>query len=281
MAFYKYELSICAMYKNEAKHLLEWLEYHRMIGVEHFYLYNNLSTDDHTLLEPYMREGIVNYHDYNVDIPSVHWLMHFRDPDYPYNHCVKTYAHESCRIAFIDIDEFIVVRSGEDLKKALLKYGEFPGLAINWLCFGSSNNYTEPDKLVLESYFLRPPRDHPDNECVKSIVNPRHVKEWHSVHIPTVDGTILRPDLSPCIAVQGVNLCTQPVQHDEMVVFHYRRKSKEYCIFTKIGRLVDLKILKTPIVNSHQTAKASSTSTTATSWIGRSRIASLGIVLKT
>ena len=41
MTSYQYEVSICAMYKNEAKYILEWIEYHLMIGVDHFYLYNN------------------------------------------------------------------------------------------------------------------------------------------------------------------------------------------------------------------------------------------------
>ena len=41
-----YYSSICAIFKDEARFLREWLEYHRLIGIEHFYLYNNFSTDD-------------------------------------------------------------------------------------------------------------------------------------------------------------------------------------------------------------------------------------------
>lgn len=35
------------MFYNEAKFLKEWLDYHLVIGVGHFYLYNNNSTDDY------------------------------------------------------------------------------------------------------------------------------------------------------------------------------------------------------------------------------------------
>ena len=42
----KYKVSICAIFKNEAKYLREWIEFHKIVGVEHFYLYNNFSTDD-------------------------------------------------------------------------------------------------------------------------------------------------------------------------------------------------------------------------------------------
>ena len=112
MASYKYDISICAMYKNEAKYLLEWIEYHRMIGVDHFYLYNNNSTDNHlSLIEPYINEGIITYNEYVVDITNVGHMNAFKDVNYPYNHCPQTYKLESKYIAFIDIDEFIVLRS--------------------------------------------------------------------------------------------------------------------------------------------------------------------------
>ena len=32
----KYQVSICAIFKNEAKYLKEWIEFHKIIGVEHF-----------------------------------------------------------------------------------------------------------------------------------------------------------------------------------------------------------------------------------------------------
>ena len=56
----RYQLSICAFFKNEARYLKEWIEYHRLIGVDHFYLYNNGSTDDFKrVLNPYVRKGVV------------------------------------------------------------------------------------------------------------------------------------------------------------------------------------------------------------------------------
>ena len=41
----KYYFSICAIFKDESLSIKEWIEYHKLIGVEHFYLYNNNSTD--------------------------------------------------------------------------------------------------------------------------------------------------------------------------------------------------------------------------------------------
>jgi len=39
----KYYASICIMVKDEEYYIQEWLEYHRLIGFEHFYIYDNNS----------------------------------------------------------------------------------------------------------------------------------------------------------------------------------------------------------------------------------------------
>ncbi len=59
----EYYLTISAIMKNEGPYLKEWLEFHLMTGVEHFYLYDN-SSDDETvkILDDYIKRGIVSYH---------------------------------------------------------------------------------------------------------------------------------------------------------------------------------------------------------------------------
>ena len=39
----KYNVAVCAIFKNEAPYLKEWIEFNHLVGVEHFYLYNNNS----------------------------------------------------------------------------------------------------------------------------------------------------------------------------------------------------------------------------------------------
>ena len=56
----KYKFSICSIFKNEALFLKEFIEYHLLIGFEHFYFYNNNSEDNYLdVLKPYMDAGIV------------------------------------------------------------------------------------------------------------------------------------------------------------------------------------------------------------------------------
>jgi hypothetical protein len=57
---YKYDLAICAIFQDEAPYLKEWIEFHRLVGVEHFYLYNHRSRDHYQeVLKPYILSGLV------------------------------------------------------------------------------------------------------------------------------------------------------------------------------------------------------------------------------
>ena len=49
-------LAACTIYRDAASYLAEWIEFHRLLGVERFFLYDNGSTDDHReVLAPYRR----------------------------------------------------------------------------------------------------------------------------------------------------------------------------------------------------------------------------------
>ena len=43
---YKYKLSVCLCIKNEAKHIIEFIEHYIKQGVDHFYIINNNSSDN-------------------------------------------------------------------------------------------------------------------------------------------------------------------------------------------------------------------------------------------
>jgi hypothetical protein len=54
-------MSVVTMFKDEAKWMKEWIEYNRLLGFEHFYMYNNDSTDNYEeVLEPYIKKELLN-----------------------------------------------------------------------------------------------------------------------------------------------------------------------------------------------------------------------------
>ena len=60
-----YDLAVVAIFKEEGRYLKEWLDYHLLAGVEHFYLYNNDSSDDYAeVLAPYVEKNLVTLTDW-------------------------------------------------------------------------------------------------------------------------------------------------------------------------------------------------------------------------
>ncbi len=168
-----YYLTVCAIMKNEGPYLKEWIEFHRMVGVEHFYLYDNGSSDETPMvIKPYVQQNLV----------TLHGIPERRAQLKAYMHCLSTYRTMSRWIAFIDLDEFIVPLSTETLSEFLKGFEEFAALGVNWIIYGDSGHQTRPDGLVAEQFVHRAPEDWRSNCHIKSIVDPQKVKSPFNPH---------------------------------------------------------------------------------------------------
>jgi hypothetical protein len=156
-------LSICAAYRWEGPFLREWVAFHRVVGVERFFLYDNDSDDEHLeALAPYVEDGTVVLR---------HW------PEYPmgqvkaYAHCLTEHAGDARWMAFVDVDEFLFSPQGKPLPEVLRRYESWPGVGVSRVLFGASGHATKPTGLVVENYTRR--LEIPNmRESVKTIVDP-------------------------------------------------------------------------------------------------------------
>lgn len=126
----KYNVTICGIFKDEAPYLKEWIEFHLIAGVDHFYLYNNLSSDHYMeVLQEYIERGVVDL----IDWPMPQTQLK------AYADCISRFQNEAKWIGFIDIDEFVVPVKKNDIYSLLEKYEtKFPAVIIYWKLFGSS-----------------------------------------------------------------------------------------------------------------------------------------------
>ncbi len=181
---YKYTLSVCATFGNEANYLKEWIEFHQLAGVDHFYLYNIESTDDvHETLVPYIQKEIVtvvNWPNYMGDmakeIPFL-WTLGLQVP--AYEHAIVTKAREETRwLVFLDVDEFLVPIKNTNVKEILKNYESMPGISLATQHFqGSSLDFTPRQKFMLEMTDLTaPPQEHIQNTISKVIFKPEYYK---------------------------------------------------------------------------------------------------------
>lgn len=124
----KYKVSVLAIFKNEAKYLKEWIEFHKIVGVEHFYLYNNNSEDNYlSVLKPYIDEGTVTL---------VQWPKNQAQME-SYQDGITRFKSESEWIGIIDIDEFVIPNDMDNVYD-FLKDFNCPAVVIYWKYFGAS-----------------------------------------------------------------------------------------------------------------------------------------------
>jgi hypothetical protein len=176
-------LSLCSLYKDHADYLREWIEFHRLVGVERFFLYDNESTDDHEeVLAPYVDRGIVEVHHWPSP-PSVERGVPWAIID-AFTDSIRRHRQDSRWIGFIDIDEFLFSPTGRPVPDVLTGFEEFSGVEVSRLDFGPSEHETRPDGLVTESYLMRRSYTSPkrDWEFVKSIVDPSRTTHAFNAH---------------------------------------------------------------------------------------------------
>ncbi len=184
-----YDLSIAAIFKNEGRFLKEWIEYHRMVGVEHFFLYNDSSQDDYKeILEPYIAEGIAEIIEW--PIPTIIDFILYQQR--AYRDALKRSKGITQWLALIDIDEYLLPSEEATVTECLAKH--FPnasGVFINWYHFGTGGVYLKKGESLLFGLTACSLKSHSQNSIGKSIVRPdRTFPEdlWNCHHF------VLQPD---------------------------------------------------------------------------------------
>lgn len=180
---YKYDLAICAIFKNEAPYLKEWIEFHKLVGVKHFYLYNNLSTDNYLqILTPYIKSGEVEIIEwpYPVNAMGSNWstiqILAFQN-------VIKLCQGKVKWLALIDLDEFLFPVEVDDLSEFLHDFEGFASVSVNWQMYGTSNvKKILPKELLIEKLTYKAETDHVVNTHIKSIVRPELVETCLSPH---------------------------------------------------------------------------------------------------
>lgn len=172
------KLAAVMIAKNESEYISEWMAYHKTIGVERVYIYDNDSDDDmKDHLQPYIDEGFVVYHQIHGN----------KMQGIAYTDALHRYGKECKYMAFIDGDEFIAtVKKGDKvidvLDEFFQKHPTAGGLAINWAMFGSSHYEEKPDGLMSEKFIWRAEIGKPGTQMIKTILRPECTLMWHHPH---------------------------------------------------------------------------------------------------
>jgi hypothetical protein len=164
------EVALCLRFRDEAPYLAEWIEYHAAAGVDHFFLYNNYSTDDYqAVLAGPIAAGLVTL---------LEWSRTPASPSADED-CIRRTIGKFQWVGFLDADEFVVVRDGRSIGDILASYHEYPAVALNWRFFGSNGHRQRPRENVIVAYTRAATEG---NNHVKCFVRPEAVAEYRNPH---------------------------------------------------------------------------------------------------
>ena len=136
-------LAFCCIAKDENHFLKEWLAYHALLGVEHFYIYDNCSqVPIRELLSGFADDSRVTIRriaGQKMQLPA-------------YDDCLQSFG-ATCRwMGFIDIDEFALPVVDNDLRVLLSEFEAYGGLGATWHLFGPSGHLCRPEGPVIKNY---------------------------------------------------------------------------------------------------------------------------------
>ncbi len=232
-ADYKHRLSICAIFQNEAPYLKEWIEFHRLMGVEHFYLYNHRSQDHYKeILQPYILMGIVELRDKTTTADT---LKSFNSLQCKcYTECLSQAKGISQWIAFLDIDEFLFPIREQNLQDVLKNYEQFGGVGVNWRMFGSSHVWNIPsNQLLIETLTHCADQKFTGNRYIKSIVQPERASHFDNPHQPVYQEGYFGVNTDK-LPLEG--MWSNYYQANKLRINHYWTREGEYFYRQKMQR---------------------------------------------
>lgn len=141
--------TIVTTMKNEGPFILEWLAYHRMIGVDNFLIYTNDCTDGtDTMLQMLQEKGLVQHRENpfrNTTLPPQHAALQAAEHE--------KIVRDADWLICMDVDEFINIKIGAghlaDLRDAV---GDANMISMTWRLFGNNDVHAFSDRLITEQF---------------------------------------------------------------------------------------------------------------------------------
>lgn len=185
----KYHSAIAAIFKNENRYLQEWIEFHHLVGFEHFFLYDNDGGEEaQAILAPYINQGLVTLHPWtHLDGTRHDRTTRFggRDKNHmAFGHAATHHRAECQWLMKMDLDEFLMPLEGESVTRLIDQHGSdrVRGMQIPRINFGDGGHRSRPNKLVIESYTRRENAisDHKDLAHTAFLTNNDYKNSAHS-----------------------------------------------------------------------------------------------------
>ncbi|GLI68670.1 hypothetical protein VaNZ11_013146 [Volvox africanus] len=163
--------------KNEHFYIRDFIQYHKWIGIEKFYIWDHKSRPPLAyVLEDYVLSNVVEIiyfaDSWKADEKLFREMYNtstrtFLSPQvWAYDNCFRMFAHRHTFIALLDPDEYIILKEPSVLPRGqphlpsfLAPFEPYGGIAVHWQLLGPSGHMSRPDGSTLASYTRCVPRE--------------------------------------------------------------------------------------------------------------------------
>lgn len=224
--------------KNEGPYLLEWLAYHKSIGIDDFCIFSNDCTDGTNLILNRLDQmGVIRHFD-NPLGPRM-------DPQRAaYSRSNKMdFVRSADWVLIVDADEFLNVKTGDHSIDALIDAcpDDTDAICVNWRLMGSCGQSHMSNALVTRRFTRGSTFEEPENGLVwgfKTLFRPS-VFDFFGVHRPKFKKhKTVTPDMAKWVNGSGVEITEHVMTngwrsnrdtlgYDLAQVNHYAIKSRE------------------------------------------------------
>lgn len=185
----RHGLAIATVLRNEEHYIAEWVSFHRAVGVRHFLVYDDGSTDRTlAILRDLLPAETLTILPWRFATRDVRMGLQLNRQVLAFAHAILNFGGDFRWMAFIDVDEFILPKTGGSIEEALAGAKGFPNISLPWHMFGTSGHKERPSGSVTRNYTLRArdPMSRLKNVMnFKCIVDPCAVSEVSVHHFST------------------------------------------------------------------------------------------------
>lgn len=135
-----FSICMCSIAKEENLYIKEFINHYRLLGYNHFYIYDNNDKNGERL-QDVLSEEIRNKLVSIIDFRNYRGKRGGPQMDAYYS-CYQNYNNNCSWISFFDIDEFLILDSKNITLKQLLenpRYKNCEGISINWKIYHDNN----------------------------------------------------------------------------------------------------------------------------------------------
>lgn len=156
------KVALVCIAKNEDSYIGEWAKYHKKLGFDDIFVYQNN-----------WRVPVIDTETVNIDSDGNPRQLE------SYNDFIANYWMHYQWAAFLDVDEFIVLKKHNNIQEFVADYDEYSGVGINWYLFGD-NGQTEKQTGLLNRFTKRQSSVNQHVKCMYKMrpdlvmVNPHH-----------------------------------------------------------------------------------------------------------